>query len=223
MQRFNPSISRLLSLFGACVLIVALSACDDANPVDARDNPDLEVQTVEDLPADPLVSTGEGRPQGTGKYTFFTLRDDEVVLRYDESSRADSASTEWDLAFQSTTIRVNGGVSGPGEGAAYVAEAPFEEVTEVDVDRLQSDTEQALAIPTGSGNGWYNYSGPPNHLITPIPGRTLVIRTADGDGYAKIRIVSYYEGAPEDPASSDAASRHYTFDYVYQPEGTRFE
>jgi hypothetical protein len=50
-----------------------------------------------------------------------------------------------------------------------------------------------------------------------------VIRTADGDGYAKIRIVSYYEGAPDDPASSDADARYYTFDYVYKPDGTSFE
>lgn len=223
MPRSIPSISRLLTFLSAFALIAALGACDDANPVDTGEDPELEVQTVEDLPADPLVSTGEGRPEGTGKYTFFSLRDGEIVLRHDASNRADSASAEWDLAFQSTTIRVNGGTSGPGEGAAYVAEAAFEEVTEVETDRLQSDTEEALAIPTGSGNGWYNYNANDNRIVRPIPGRTLVVRTADGDGYAKIRIVSYYEGAPEDPASSDASSRHYTFDYVYQPEGARFE
>ncbi|MDO1499583.1 hypothetical protein Q2T40_05285 [Winogradskyella maritima] len=28
------------------------------------------------------------------------------------------------------------------------------------------DTDTAFAIPTGSDNGWYNYAGPPSHLIT---------------------------------------------------------
>jgi hypothetical protein len=204
-------------------LVLSLSACDDSNPVDAEDPVELEVKTVEDLPADPLVSTGQGRPSGTGYYTFFSLRDGEIVLSYDAESRADSASTAWDIALQGTTIRVNGGTSGPGNGAAYVAEAAFEEVAEVNLNQLQPDSKSALAIPQGSGNGWYNYSGPPNHVISPIPGRTIVVRTADDDGYAKIRIVSYYEGAPSDPAESDADSRHYTFDYVYQPDGTSFE
>jgi len=204
-------------------LVLSLSACDDSNPVGPEETVDLEVQTVEDLPADPAVRIGPRGPEGLGQFAFFSLRDDDIVLAYDAESRADSASTAWDIALQGTTIRVNGGVSGPGDGAAYVAEAAFEEVTEVDVDRLEADADDALAIPTGSGNGWYTYNANGNNVVRPIPGRTLVIRTADGDGYAKIRIVSYYEGAPDDPAASDAEFRHYTFDYVYQPDGTRFE
>lgn len=206
----------------AAGLVLSLSACDDGNPVEPEPI-ELDVQTVENLAADPATRIGPRGPEGTGKYTFFSLRDNEVVLSYAASSRADSASTAWDIALQGTTLRVNGGVSGPGEGAAYVAEAALEEVAEVEASQFQTDTDGALAIPTGSGNGWYNYNANGNNLIRPIPGRTLVVRTADGDGYAKIRIVSYYEGAPDDPAASNAEGRHYTFDYVYQPDGTRFE
>ena len=204
-------------------LVLSLSACDDSNPVGPEETVELEVQTVEDLPADPATNIVNGRPTGINQFVFFSLRDGEVVLAHDAENRADSASAAWDIALQGTTIRVNGGTSGPGEGAAYVAEAAFEEVTEADVDQFGTDASDALAIPTGSGNGWYNYNANGNHVVRPIPGRTLVVRTADGEGYAKIRIVSYYEGAPEDPASSDASSRYYTFDYVYQPDGTRFE
>ena len=200
-------------------LVLSLSACDDSNPVGPEETVELGVQTVEDLPADPAVRIGPRGPEGLGQFTFFSLRDDEVVLAHDADSRADSASTEWDIALQGTTIRVNGGASGPGNGAAYVAEADFEEVTDVDVDRLEADANDALAIPTGSGNGWYTYNANGNNLVRPIPGRTLVIRTADGEGYAKIRIVSYYEGAPDDPASSDADGRYYTFDYVARTDG----
>ena len=204
-------------------LVLSLSACDDSGPVGPGETIELEVQTVEDLPADPATRIGPRGPEGLGQYVFFSLRDNEIVLAHDAENRADSASTEWDIALQGTTIRVNSGTSGPGDGAAYVAEAAFEEVTEVDVDQLEPDASDALAIPTGSGNGWYNYNANGNNVVRPIPGRTIVVRTADGDGYAKIRIVSYYEGAPSDPAASDAESRHYTFDYVYQPDGTSFE
>jgi len=215
--------ARFSILLIAAGLVLSLSACDDSNPVAPEESVELEVLTVEDLPADPATRLGPRGPEGIGQYAFFSLRDNEIVLAHDAENRADSASTEWDIALQGTTIRVNGGASGSGDGAAYVAEAAFEEVTEVDVDQLETDADDVLAIPTGSGNGWYTYNANGNNIVRPIPGRTLVIRTADGDGYAKIRIVSYYEGAPDDPATSDADARYYTFDYVYQPSGTRFE
>ena len=97
-------------------------------------------------------------------------------------------------------------------------------VTEVDEDAFLSDTASGLAIPTGSDNGWYNYSGPPSYLITPLSGKILVIRTSD-DKYAKMEIVSYYQGAPETPQYGVDESRYYTFNYVYQPNDgvTNFE
>jgi hypothetical protein len=121
-------------------------------------------------------------------------------------------------------VLVNGGTSGPGEGAAYVAEQPFREVTEVDTDEFETDnaSEGDFAIPQGSGNGWYNYN-PNTNVVSPIPGRTVVVRTADGEAYAKIRFISYYEGAPEDPTAGEDESRYYTFEYVIQTDGTSFE
>jgi len=214
-------LNRIASFALATVLLITLSACDDSNPAAPEEPVELDTQTVEDLPADPTVTVGEnGRPQGLNQYTFFSLRDNEIVLESGTEARADSNSTAWDIALQGTTIRINGGASGPGNGAAYVAEAAFENVVEVDTDRLQPDTDEALAIPTGSGNGWYNYNSNGQNFIRPIPGRTIVVRTADGEGYAKIRIQSYYEGAPELPADREAhPSRYYTFDYVARTDG----
>ena len=215
-------LNRIASFALATVLLITLSACDDSNPAAPEDTVELDLQTVEDLPADPTVTIGEnGRPQGLNQYTFFSLRDNEIVLESGAEARADSNSTAWDIALQGTTIRINGGTSGPGSGAAYVAESAFENIVEVDTERLQPDTDEALAIPTGSGSGWYNYNANGQNYIRPIPGRTLVVRTADGDGYAKIRIQSYYQGAPELPADRQAhPSRYYTFDYVVRTDGT---
>lgn len=210
---------RSFSLLFATLLVTAgLIACDSADPT-VEEEPTFEVILVEDLAADPAVRIGPRGPEGTGRYTFFDLRDEEVVLASSNADRADSASTEWDIALQSTNILVNGGTSGPGEGAAYVAEAAFQEVAEVETDRLKVDDAEAgqLAVQPGSGNGWYNYA---DGVVTPIPGRTLVIRTADGEQYAKIRILSYYEGNPENPGESDADARYYTFEYVLSDDTT---
>jgi hypothetical protein len=207
-MRRLPILPLAFLLAGALVLV----GCDSTDPDDGGGDTSGLIR-VEDVPADPPTRTSGGRPQGTGRYTLYSLRDSSVVLRYDNTNRSDSASTAWDLAFQSTNILVNGGASGPGSGAAYVAEAAFQEVTEVDTDRLEPDSTGGLAIPSGSGNGWYNYN-PSTNVVSPIPGRTVVVRAADGASYAKIRIVSYYEGAPQDPTAGQDESRHYTFEYV---------
>jgi len=219
--------SRPLSAFATLLLVAALvlAGCDSTGVSEEEEvEQTLSTVRVEELPADPATSSGGGPPEGTGRYTFFSLRDSSIVLRYDNANRSDSISTEWDVAFQSTNVLVNSGTSGPGQGGAYIAEKPFNEVTEVDTDRLKTDNanEGEFAIPPGSGNGWYNYNRD-TRVISPIPGRTVVVRTADGEAFAKIRFISYYRGAPEDPAESDAPPRYYTFEYTLQTDGTSFE
>jgi len=207
---------RLSTVFVALLTIgaLALAGCDSTGINDGGDDDeDLETLRVEDLPADPDTTSGPGRPQGYGRYTFFDLRDNEIVLRSPNDNRADSASTEWDIAVQSVDIIVNGGSKGPGEGVAYTATEAFQNVTEVKTDSL---TDYTVA-------DWYTYNANGNNIVRPKPGRTIVVRTADGESYAKIRILSYYEGAPDNPAESDTESRYYTFEYVLQDDGTSFE
>ncbi|HMB93806.1 MAG TPA: HmuY family protein [Rhodothermales bacterium] len=203
---FSTSLALLL------LLLVAVAGCDSTSSDDEFEVP--EVTLAEDIPADPVTGFDPvtGQPVGANEYTFYSLREDEIV------PRSDSASTEWDIALKATTILTNGGASGPGSGGAQVLEILFEEVTEAPASGYATDAADARAIPTGSGNGWYNYN-PQNNNITPIPGRVIVVRCADGT-YAKLRILSYYEGAPETPTSDDA-SRYYTFEYVHQPDGSR--
>jgi hypothetical protein len=207
MQRI-PTLFTVFLLGGTLLL----AGCDSAG-TSVTEADELSLTRVEDLPADPDTTSGPGRPQGYGRYTLFDLRDSTVVLRARDDNRADSASTEWDIAFQSVNVIVNGGSNGPGQGAAYVAEKSFQEVTEVKTNSLTNHTVE----------DWYTYNANGNNLVRPTPGRTLVVRTADGESYAKIRILSYYEGAPEEPAESDAESRYYTFEYVIQDDGTSFE
>ena len=91
----------------------------------------------------------------------------------------------------------------------------MDEMQIVDTSLLTQDSESGYAIPTGSGNGWYNYDFT-THVISPIAGKILVFRTHD-NRYAKVEILSYYLGAPENPDAFTDPSRYYTFNYVYQP------
>ncbi len=192
---------------------LGLAACDGSDPIEQPEP--IDAQRVTDLAADPIVGTdpGTGQPVGTGRFAFFSLRENAVV------PASDSATTRWDIALRGTTILVNGGTSGPGQGQAQVWTGTFEDLAEAPADGYATDSGAGNAIPTGSGNGWYNYN-PQLNLITPIPGRVLVIRTADGR-YAKLSIISYYRGAPASPDPLNDEARYYTFDYVLQPDGTR--
>lgn len=137
-------------------------------------------------------------------------------------------SSDWDIAFRGTTIAVNGGsetgTNGEparnGNAAAYIIEDVFGNVNSVIESAFVQDGSSGFAIPTGSGNGWYNYDFRTNQ-VSPITGKVLVFRTADGF-YAKVEILSYYKDL--DPSNLENA-RYYTFNYVYQPnEGeTSFE
>ncbi|MBK8779355.1 MAG: HmuY family protein [Saprospiraceae bacterium] len=52
-----------------------------------------------------------------------------------------------------------------------------------------------LAIPVGSGKGWYTYDGPRRWSFAPPQAKILLVRTADNK-YAKMEIISYYKDAP---------------------------
>ena len=142
----------------------------------------------------------------TGPYTLFSLAENRVV------PNADSASTAWDIGLFGTTIIVNGGTSGPGEGAASIVEKEFEDVTSADGIELVVDGEGNcprgdFAICIGSGNGWYLYGG---NGVQPLPGRTLVVRTAEG-GFAKVKFLEY---VLSDPQPDGSRPRFYTFEHA---------
>ncbi len=189
------------------LVMTSLLACSD----DSDDLLPVVSITVEDLHAP--QEGGMGQPI-SGPFTKFD---------FDTGMETDS-ETDWDIAFRATDIIVNGGSSmgttdeptRNGDGGAYIAMGTMADVTEVDVSMFAQDSENGYAIMSGSGNGWYTYTGPPTFLVTPTAGRILVFKTADGK-FAKVEILSYYQGAPDSPDAFTDQSRYYTFNYVYQP------
>ncbi|MEM9665374.1 MAG: HmuY family protein [Bacteroidota bacterium] len=225
-------------LLFACASLLFLTACDSS---DGNDDPvPLNVLTAVDVEADPAVNIdpNSGRPVGNGLYTLFDLDTGSIVLSSSETNLAvreqDSVSTAWDIGFQSTTIIFNGGTSGPGQGTAQLLTEPFSAVTEAPETGYVADGANTscpavqtpggtfpgapFAICTGSDNGWYNYN-PQINLVSPLAGRTIVLTTGEGN-FAKVRILSYYQGNPNPPDAS-VPSRYYTFEYILQPDGTR--
>lgn len=221
--------------YAALVLLagsLSITSCikdEDNTPTNTPPDP-LAIQVINNLDADTSIGSGTptGPPPTTGHFTLFNLKTGQRV------ANSDSASTKWDIGFRSTVIIVNGGTSGPGQGGAAVLSGIFADVDSLRLEGgaptgvknatvlvpFQTDSASgpaARAIPSVSDQGWYNYNGATN-IITPLPGRVLIIRTADGK-YAKMEIVSYYKGAPATPAASDK-SRFYTFRYTYQPDGS---
>jgi len=200
---------KTIKILSLAFLIIFASSCssDDDNTLIAQ----IETQSFENLHAP--QEGGQGTPV-SGEFVKFNFATGQIT----------TSETEWDIAFRGTLILVNGGetsgiVDEPaktGVAAAYIASGAMATVTSVNTALLIQDSEIATSIPTGSGEGWYIYAGPPSHLITPITGKILVFRTHDGK-YAKVEILSYYKDAPEAPDAFTDEDRYYSFNYVYQP------
>lgn len=174
---------------------------------------------VKDVPADTIVGlSGIGQPVGVGKFTFYSFENNAVV------ANSDSNSTKWDIGIRGTTIITNGGTSGPGNGGAFIYVGTFDDLTSVPADStFKVDAAPNYAITAGSNKGWYLYT-PQTNLVTPLPGRVLVFRTATGK-FAKVEILNYYKGGTT-PAATDPdavkiyTQRYYTFKFAYQADGT---
>jgi hypothetical protein len=212
----------------AVVTMVGMIACsknDNTPPVNTANDGTFKVftegkvTTVQNLAADTIIGiAGNGQPYGSGKYTLFSLVDKAIV------SNADSATIKWDIGVRGTTIIINGGTSGPGDGGAFVWTGAYDYLTTIPADStFKIYNPPNYAITTGSGKGWYNYNGATN-LVNPIPGRVLVIRTANGK-FAKMEILNYYKGGvtPDASASDDDKlnkQRYYNYRFQYQPDGS---
>ncbi|MDQ1264889.1 MAG: hypothetical protein QG635_38 [Bacteroidota bacterium] len=195
----------IITVFAAAALLI--SACSDSDTTNTpTQNGNLELKTYTELHAD---------TNSTKTPAYFSLSQNKMI------DAADSQTTKWDLAFYATSIYVNSGVRGPGHGGVVIQRnTTMDEITIApETGYVTEDAYSPSAITGGSGNGWYNYVGPPTHAIVPIPGTVLIIRTAD-QKYAKVRILNYYKGVPAQIDTSNIP-RYYTFEYKYQPDGTR--
>ena len=143
-------------------------------------------------------------------WAYFSFTSGDVVEIEDAEN-----SDAWDIGFQRTQVKLNGGISGPGMGSAVMlTETTFEAVTEAPADGYKADTADTLAIVPQSEKSWYIYTGPPAHQILPLEGRVFVIKAADGT-LAKVQFIGYYKDNEKQEESGFV-----TFKYVHQPDGS---
>ena len=187
-----------------------------------NDDDDGLEQPLEEQPTEVVLPPAEVTPQldvvnftidATNRETwaYFSFTKGDVVEVADPLN-----SMDWDLGFQRTTVITNSGVSGPGKGGAVLLkDVEFEGVKEAPADGYAADADENLAIAAQSEEGWYIYTGPPNHWILPLEKRVFVVQAADGT-FAKLHFISYYK----DNTNKQEGS-FITFEYVHQPDRSR--
>lgn len=208
--------SKLLQIGFISVLLFA-AACSESSVGVEEPVSEIDIQTVENLHAPADRSNPDAFP-----YVYYNLRTGSTV-------DADQAETDnWDIAFRGTSVIVNSGSSGPASAAALMLDIAFDDVELAPSEGYRQDTEEEPAIK-GSG-GWYTYTGngnPPFAVIS-HDDKTIILKTADGNHYAKLQIMSYYKDNPEYDSEDFVSletrpdSQYFTFRYAIQmTEGLR--
>jgi len=187
-------------------LAVAFISCDPEPSVD----PVIDASITElDAQASVTMNPPPALPTITGDYTKFSFSEGSVV-----------EGDDWDVAFRSTSIIVNGGVASDtsqptrtGNAAVYLIDGIMDDIITIDTSLLMQDEITSTAIIDDFGQmqmGWCVYDHTTN-VILPIAGKILVFRTHDNK-YAKVEILNFYDESMTNPYGG-----FYTFNYVYQP------
>jgi hypothetical protein len=111
-----------------------------------------------------------------------------------------TSASDWDLRLDGFTIRVNGGVSGPGKGAAALATTTFAATTSASTQPEAYKTDTYAGVFGTSKYYRYNIAG--DNKISPTFDVYLLKR---GSTVYKVQILNYY--------SSTGLPRYITFRY----------
>ncbi len=183
---------KVLNIFVLLAFVVLIQSCTEDKVVEPDvTQGNLEVKTFTDLPADV-----DRQPSEDPTYTHFSFKTGTIVEN----------SEDWDLGFSETTIITN-----PSKSTVqFLINQDFNSLTEAPETGYEEKTADNKIQ-------WYNY----NHETHEISAKlgVIVIKTYDGK-YAKMRIINYYQGNPTE-YNQENKSRYYTFEYIYQPDGSR--
>ncbi len=191
---------------GYAVVGIGVAACSDSGPA-GPDAPEVATLTVD-------ASQG-------WVYVAFSGETAERVEVADAST-----SAEWDMAFQATSVMLNGGAAGPGGVAGHCvcqnASATDAEITAMTPASELADFEAvgATQIPADGSAwesdalapaivGWYAYDLA-THKVSAAPENVWMLRTASGSAYAKFHVTAL-KGATQ------AHAGKVTIEYAVQP------
>jgi HmuY protein len=192
---------------GLLLLSVILAACGDEDPSGPIEEPfaSLTVQAETD-------------------WTYVELDATAGVVQPSDPA----SSTAWDVAFFATGVMLNGGAAGPGEVQGYclcqndgatndqvlamTAEserAAFEAVTAASIPAEEDAWLADVLAPAIAG--WWSYDMT-SHTVTPVTDRVWIVRTAEGEAFAKLRVTGMANG-------SQQSAGDVTLEFAVQPTG----
>ncbi len=180
----------------------------------------LAACSSDDLQAPPEPLEGTLTVDASTGWGYASLADEASVAVSDPTT-----STAWDIAFNATSVMLNGGGAGPGGVDGYCvcqnSAATDDQIVAMTAQAELPDFEAVAAadVPGGDGfesdalvtaiAGWYTGTGSSAAAATD---KAWLLRLEDGASYAKLRVVSL-----ESPTASDAGQ--VTLEYAVQPAG----
>jgi hypothetical protein len=123
------------------------------------------------------------------------------------SSAQEAQFGAWDVAFQGTSVTVN--------GPSLLLGSTFDTVDVAPEEGYSVDEDGTSALPTDAETRWFNYDFN-THTITPKPDRTAVFQTRDGR-WIKLNITDYYKVV----FGQDPIPRMLSFRWVVANENVR--
>jgi len=192
------------------ISLLTLNSCSS----DSDENNENIPITTETVINKNITNLFAGGPIGEDSPTiYFNL---ETGL---EVPASEANTKNWDISFKRIEIRLNGGISGPGNAAAVViTDQSYDGIETAPEDGYIKDGEgpndvSGLDLPNKLAfTNWFDYSNE-QHSVLPKD-QVYVIRTANNK-YAKLEILSYYS------ESSPPISASYSFKYTLQPGGSK--
>lgn len=154
------------------------------------------------------------------KWKYFSFEKNDTITIADPMT-----STAWDLAFQRYRIKTNGGSSGIGLGSAASSfekqQTGFDDLKNVS-DTATFAVDQSIQIAVQQGYAtyivnpklytWFTIElAPAGTQIVPTD-NIYIVKTGTGK-FAKVWFKSYYSAAN--------VSGYVTFEYKYQPDGSK--
>ncbi len=191
-------MTRSQSILPIAIASLLLSACGGGSSNDISDS-----EGGNGLPDN--VSAQQVNASSHDTAAYLNLETGEVLTLTGEEA---AASSDWHLAFKRTNIQLNSGASGPGQvvGAVAADQADFytssgDPISSVFLNATaNSELEHLLApmsepsrwtgdaVVSGFGNDWYIHHD--NGNITANPDNGWLVRSAEGDSYARLQVNS---------------------------------
>lgn len=139
----------------------------------------------------------------------------------------------WDMGFDHAQMLINGGdMPNPkreGNAKAAIANVSYADLKEIpNLSILKQDVGKKEDFALGYRNGgksWYYMTDELFYL--PYTNKCVFLQTADGKGFVKMEVISFYRDNPSFKGQSYASLSHregfYTLRYQYIEKGQRFK